>query len=48
MLLSRWIPEDLRMELDWVWAAKGWRPHGRTHKSMEEMITHDLAAQQEA
>jgi hypothetical protein len=48
VLLSCWIPEELRMELDRVWAAKGYRPHGRTQKGMEEMIALYLAAQQEA
>lgn len=48
VLLSCWIAEDLRMELDRVWAAKGLRPHGRTQKGMEEMIALYLDAQQEA
>ncbi len=48
VLLSCWITEELRMELDRVWAAKGYRPHGRTQKGMEEMIALYLAAQQEA
>ncbi|MEA5416896.1 hypothetical protein [Synechococcus sp. BA-132 BA5] len=47
VLLSCWIPEDLRMELDRVWASKGLRPHGRTQQGMEEMIALYLAAQQE-
>jgi len=47
VLLSCWIPEDLRMDLDRVWAAKGLRPHGRTQKGMEDMIALYLAAQQE-
>jgi hypothetical protein len=47
VLLSCWIPEELRMELDRVWASKGWRPHGRTQKGMEEMISRYLASQQE-
>jgi len=47
VLLSCWIPEDLRMELDRVWAARGLRPHGRTQKGMEEMIALYLAAQQQ-
>lgn len=46
VLLSCWIPQDLRMELDRIWAAKGLRPHGRTQKGMEEMIAIYLAAQQ--
>ena len=29
-------------------AAKGYRPHGRTQKGMEEMIALYLAAQQES
>jgi hypothetical protein len=28
VLLSCWIPEDLQMEFDRVWAANGLRPHG--------------------
>jgi hypothetical protein len=48
VLLSCWITEELRMELDRVWASKGLRPHGRTQKGMEEMIAAYLAAQQEA
>jgi hypothetical protein len=48
VLLSCWISEDLRMELDRVWASQGLRPHGRTQKGMEEMIALYLAAQQEA
>ena len=47
VLLSCWIPEELRMQIDQVWAAKGLRPHGRTQKGMEEMIALYLAAQQE-
>lgn len=43
VLLSCWIPEELRLELDRVWAAKGLRPHGRTQKGMEEMIALYLA-----
>lgn len=48
VLLSCWIREELRMELDRVWASKGLRPHGRTQKGMEEMIAAYLSAQQEA
>jgi hypothetical protein len=44
VLLSCWIPQDLRMELDRIWATKGLRPHGRTQKGMEEMIAIYLAA----
>jgi hypothetical protein len=47
VLLSCWIQEELRMELDRVWAARGLRPHGRSQKGMEEMIGLYLAAQQE-
>jgi hypothetical protein len=47
VLLTCWIPEELRMELDRVWAAKGHRPHGLTQKGMEEMIALYLTAQQE-
>ena len=46
VLLSCWIPQDLRMELDRIWATKGLRPHGRTQKGMEEMIAIYLAAHQ--
>ena len=38
VLLSCWITPELRMELDRVWAAKGYRPHGRTQQGMNEMI----------
>ena len=48
VMLSCWIPEDLRMALDRVWATKGLRPHGRTQKGMEDMIASYLAAQGEA
>jgi hypothetical protein len=48
VLLSCWITPELRMELDRVWAAKGLRPHGRTQKGMEEMVTTYLAAQGES
>lgn len=41
---SCWITPELRMELDRVWAAKGYRPHGRTQKGMAEMIAACLAA----
>ena len=47
VLLSCWIPQELRMQLDRVWADRGLRPHGRTQKGMEEMIAAYLAAQQE-
>jgi hypothetical protein len=46
-MLSCWIPEALRMDLDRAWAAKGLRPHGRTQQGMEDMIATYLAAQQE-
>lgn len=46
-MLSCWIPEDLRMELDRVWAAKGFRPHGRTQQGMNDMIAAYLAAHSE-
>jgi len=38
VMLSCWIPEDLREQLDRVWADQGLRPHGRTQKGMEHMI----------
>jgi hypothetical protein len=44
VMLSCWIPEELRMELDRIWAARGLRPHGRTQKGMEDMIATYLAA----
>jgi hypothetical protein len=47
VLLSCWITPELRMELDRVWAAKGYRPHGRTQQGMNEMIAAYLAAQAE-
>jgi hypothetical protein len=47
-MLSCWIPEDLRQELDRAWAEQGLRPHGRTQKGMEQMIQHFLAQQAEA
>ena len=46
-MLSCWIPEDLRMELDRVWAAKGLRPHGRTQQGMNDMIAAYLATHRE-
>ncbi len=42
-MLSCWIPERLRQELDRVWAEQGLRPHGRTQKGMESMISSFLA-----
>ena len=43
VVLSCWIPEGLRQELDRVWAEQGLRPHGRTQKGMESMIRAYLA-----
>jgi hypothetical protein len=43
VVLSCWIPEGLRQELDRVWAEQGLRPHGRTQKGMESMIRDYLA-----
>ncbi|MFM7734210.1 MAG: hypothetical protein ACKO6F_12285 [Cyanobium sp.] len=48
VLLSCWISQELRMELDRVWAARGLRPQGRTQKGMEEMISTYLAAQRDS
>ncbi|MFM7361935.1 MAG: hypothetical protein ACKO25_08955 [Cyanobium sp.] len=48
VLLSCWISQELRMELDRVWAARGLRPHGRTQRGMEEMISTYLAAQRDS
>ena len=45
MLLSCWITPELRMELDRIWAAKGHRPHGRTQKGMEEVLSRYLASE---
>ena len=36
VLLSCWITPELRMELDRVWAAKGYRPHGRTQHTLTD------------
>jgi hypothetical protein len=43
VVLSCWIPEALRQELDRVWAEQGLRPHGRTQNGMEAMIHAFLA-----
>jgi hypothetical protein len=43
VVLSCWITERLRQELDRVWAEQGLRPHGRTQKGMESMINSFLA-----
>ena len=48
MLLSCWIPPELRQQLDRLWAAQGLRLHGRTQKGMEEMISRYLEAMQQA
>jgi hypothetical protein len=48
VMLSCWISEDLRQELDRAWAEQGLRPHGRTQKGMEQMIEHLLAQRAEA
>ena len=42
-MLSCWISEELRQELDRAWAEQGLRPHGRTQKGMESMISSFLA-----
>ncbi len=47
VMLSCWIPLELRMELDRIWAAKGLRPHGRTQQGMADMIAAYLAAHRE-
>ncbi len=44
-MLSCWISEELRQELDRAWAEQGLRPHGRTQKGMELMIRSFLAKQ---
>jgi hypothetical protein len=46
VVLSCWIPEELRQELDRVWAEQGLRPHGRTQKGMEQMIHNFLQGQE--
>ena len=38
VMLSCWISEELRQELDRAWAEQGLRSHGRTQKGMESMI----------
>ena len=48
VMLSCWIPEDLRQELDRAWAEQGLRPHGRTQKGMESMIRSFLASRADA
>ena len=45
VLLSCWITPELRMELDRIWAVKGHRPHGRTQKGMEEVLSRYLASE---
>ncbi len=48
VVLSCWISEELRLELDRLWAHKGLRPHGRTQQGMEDMIAAYLQANPEA
>jgi len=38
VMLSCWIPEDLRQQFDRAWAEQGLRPHGRTQQGMEQMV----------
>ncbi len=45
-MLSCWIPEAQRQELDRLWASQGLRPHGRTQRGMETMIAAYLQSQQ--
>jgi hypothetical protein len=45
VMLSCWISEELRQELDRAWDEQGLRPHGRTQKGMEQMIRSFLAKQ---
>ena len=45
VMLSCWIPEQLRQELDQAWADQGLKPHGRTQKGMECMIKTFLEGQ---
>jgi len=45
VMLSCWIPEAQRQELDRLWASQGLRPHGRTQQGMESMIAAYLQSQ---
>ena len=45
VMLSCWIPEAQRQELDRLWASQGLRPHGRTQQGMETMIAAYLMSQ---
>lgn len=45
VMLSCWIPEAQRLELDRLWASSGLRPHGRTQRGMETMIAASLPSQ---
>ena len=45
VMLSCWIPEAQRLELDRLWASQGLRPHGRTQQGMETMIAAYLLSQ---
>ena len=45
VMLSCWIPEALRDQLDRAWADQGLRRHGRTQKGMELMIESYLSSQ---
>jgi hypothetical protein len=45
VMLSCWIPEAQRLELDRLWASQGLRPHGRTQQGMETMIAAYLQSQ---
>ena len=45
VMLSCWIPEAQRQELDRLWASQGLRPHGRTQRGMETMIAAYLQSQ---
>jgi hypothetical protein len=45
VMLSCWIPEAQRLELDRLWASQGLRPHGRTQQGMEMMIAAYLQSQ---
>jgi hypothetical protein len=45
VMLSCWIPEALRDQLDQAWADQGLRRHGRTQKGMELMIESYLSSQ---
>ena len=48
VMLSCWIPVELRQQLDRAWAEQGLRPHGRTQQGMEQMVRFCLTHHQSA